>query len=476
VKERLRRRWHRLPLRNRVTLAAGGAAAVALLAVSVGAYVATRHELLTSIDSQLRHQVTEVNCVYTGGSWIASGTPAVGDPRALAQVIDAIGDRPAGAKLPVASSDEQIAQRGSGQLLRTVSVGGRPYRMLTRPASSASCQQGKLALAVQIALPLTAVDRQLSTLSAFFIVTTVVGLGAVAGGSWLVVRRTMRPVRELTEAAERIAVTRDLTTRIRASDDHELGRLAASFNAMLDALQRSLGQQRQLVLDASHELRTPLASLRTNAELLNEIDVMTPEQRRATLDGIVAQLDELTGLVAQVVELARGEAPPAAHDDIDLADLVMSAVERSRRHWRDIAFEVQIEPALVRGTAARLDRAVANLLDNAGKFSPPGSTIEVQLSAKAGLAELTVADRGPGVPPEALPHVFDRFYRADAARGLPGSGLGLAIVKQIVDGHGGRVTLETRPGGGTVARLRLPAEVVNPQVMSAADSGGQRNT
>jgi two-component system, OmpR family, sensor histidine kinase MprB len=264
----------------------------------------------------------------------------------------------------------------------------------------------------------------------------------------------MRPVQTLTETAEQVAATRDLTVRIPAQGNDELGRLAATFNTMLDALERSHGAQRQLVMDASHELRTPLASLRTNVEVLHDVDRLEPVQREALLAGIVTQLDELTGLVADVVELARGEASPAEHDDVALDELVANAVERARRHWPALTFRLQTAPVTVRGVSRRLDRAVANMLDNAGKFSPPGGVVDVVLGSDAAL---TVADRGPGVPPEALPHVFDRFYRADEARGLPGSGLGLAIVQQVVEGHGGVITLVNRDGGGAVARLQLPA-------------------
>jgi two-component system sensor histidine kinase MprB len=449
-----------MPLRNRLTAAAAAAAAVAIVGVVSVSYVAVRHELLHNVDSQLRHQAGEIFPVPGFGR--VNINNSVGDIGGCLQVIDTIGviSKPQTAcpVLPVDVPDFHIAQTGTGQLIRTVAVDGHPYRMLTErmPSTSTVSGQGK---AVQLVVPLSSVDHQLGTLRAFFLFATLAGLAIVAGGTWLVVRRTMRPVRALTDAAEQIAVTRDLTTRIDDFDDDELGRLASSFNAMLDALERSLGQQRQLVLDASHELRTPLASLRTNAELLNQIDEMSPEQRRATLDGIVVQLDELTGLVADVVELARGEAPPAAHEDVAFDELVTSAVERSRRHWRTVQFSLRTEPVVVRGVAARLDRAVANLLDNAGKFSSPGASVDVSVSANG---ELLVADRGPGIPPAALPFVFDRFFRADVARGLPGSGLGLSIVKQIVDGVGGTVELGARAGGGTIARIRLPVEGPEP--------------
>jgi len=279
------------------------------------------------------------------------------------------------------------------------------------------------------------------------------GLALTVLVAWGAVRRTLRPVQSLTETAEQIAETRDLPVRIDAAGNDELGRLAASFNTMLDALERSLAQQRQLVVDASHELRTPLASLRTNVEVLNDVDRLPPAQRKALLAGIVSQLEELTGLVADVVELARGDAPASTFDDVAWDEVVDRAVERARRHWPSVTFRSHTTPVVVRGVVGRLERAVANMLDNAGKFSPAGSVVEVELSA-AGV--LTVADRGPGVPDDALPHVFDRFFRADEARAMPGSGLGLAIVKQVVDGLGGTIELHNRPDGGAIATMTLP--------------------
>lgn len=461
MKTTVARWWRQMPLRNRLTAAAAAAATVAIVGVAAVSYVAVRHELLNNIDSQLRHQVPHLTLRSVPGGYVAREKFEVGDVGALVGTLDAMGPSTnRGPRLPIDAAALRIAQTGQGIELRTIGYAGRPYRMLVEPAPGLSPGH-----AVEIALPLGQVEQQLVTLRTFFLLVTVIGLGLVVGATWLVVRRTLRPVRALTDAAEQITVTRDLTTRIDQFDDDELGRLASSFNAMLDALERSLGQQRQLVIDASHELRTPLASLRTNAELLNQIDAMTPAQRRATLDGIVAQLDELTGLVADVVELARGEAPAAAHEDVAFDDLVVAAVERSRRHWREVTFQVRTEQVVVRGVAARLDRAVANLLDNAGKFSPAGGTVDVVLSATG---ELLVADRGPGIPAAALPYVFDRFYRADSARGLPGSGLGLAIVRQIVDGVGGRVEVAARPGGGTIARIVLPV----PATESGEPAGG----
>ncbi|HWB67661.1 MAG TPA: HAMP domain-containing sensor histidine kinase [Mycobacteriales bacterium] len=442
-------RWRGTPIRTRLTAAAALAATVTIVAVVAVAYVAVRHELLGNIDSELRHQAADVHLVQTTGI----NGPQVSVPNDIGHVegyVQAIDNRggvqSVSVTLPVTAKDRDIAGGHGDAWLRTTVVQGVPMRMLTVPTRFTG-------VAIQVALPLTATDSQLHKVRIAFLILALCGFGLVVLGSWFVVRRTMRPVARLTEAAEQIAVTRDLTTRIESYGDDELGRLASTFNGMLDALERSLGQQRQLILDASHELRTPLASLRTNVEVLHDVNRLTPEQRRSLLDGIVTQLDELTALVADVVELARGEAPATAQREVAFDELVITATERARRHWPQVVFMLATEPATVRGIPARLDRAVANLLDNAGKFSPPGSVVDVTQTADG---TLSVADRGPGVPPDALPHVFDRFYRADEARALPGSGLGLAIVKQVIDGHGGTVTMTNRPDGGAVVQVSLP--------------------
>jgi two-component system sensor histidine kinase MprB len=337
-------------------------------------------------------------------------------------------------------------------------------RILTvrRQVIASTGQQGTVAL--QVALPLTAANSELHKLRFAFLLLVLLGFGMATVGAWFVVRRTMRPVARLTSTAEQIAVTRDLTTRIEDYGADELGRLASTFNSMLDALERSLDQQRQLILDASHELRTPLASLRTNVEVLHDVERLSVEQRRSLLNGIVAQLEELTGLVADVVELARGDAPESSMEDVALDDLVGHEVDRARRHWQSLVFRLDSEPVVVRGVPTRLSRAVANLLDNAGKFSPPGSEVEVVLTAGG---VLTVSDHGPGIPAESIDYVFDRFYRAAEARALPGSGLGLSIVKQVVEGHNGTVTVDNREGGGTVVRVALPPAHLPPPDLPA---------
>jgi two-component system, OmpR family, sensor histidine kinase MprB len=445
--------WRDRPLRGRLVAAAALAVAVAVGGVVGVAYVTVRHELVGHVDTQLQHQVDELRAQAQRQAGFFPGqlqlTPDFGEPGGVVQAVFADGAvRVApdeAVRLPVSATDVDVAAGRHGPYLRSLRAGGVEVRVLTSPLIDD--------IAVQVALPLRSVTDQLGGIAIAFLGLAALGIAAAVVLAWLVSRTALAPVGRLTSAAAEIAATRDLTHRIAVTRRDELGRLAASFNSMLDALQSSIAAQRQLVADASHELRTPLASLRTNVEILHDVDRLPPEARREVIDGIVRQLEELTALVGDVVELARGDEPVAHFEEVSLDRLVAHAVDRARRHWPGLRFQLVTSPVVVRAVPNRLDRAVANLLDNASKFSPAGGVVEVALFADG---RLVVRDSGPGVPADALPHVFDRFFRADDARALPGSGLGLAIVKQVVERHGGSVALGNAPGGGAVATLTVP--------------------
>ncbi|HEX5617676.1 MAG TPA: HAMP domain-containing sensor histidine kinase, partial [Solirubrobacteraceae bacterium] len=234
--------------------------------------------------------------------------------------------------------------------------------------------------------------------------------------------------------------------------DDEIARLAQSFNTTLAALEASVEAQRHLVADASHELRTPIASLRANIQTIEELDRLPEHERQALRDDILVELDELTALVSDVVELARGSKPGRVLDDVRVDRIVNSLVERARgRAGVDVAFHLDVAPTVVRGEPDRVNRAVSNLLDNAIKWSPERGQIDVTLRD----GTLTVRDHGPGFDATDLPHVFERFYRSAEARGRPGSGLGLAIVRQAAEAHGGFVEAANAPGGGAIVRVRF---------------------
>jgi two-component system sensor histidine kinase MprB len=318
---------------------------------------------------------------------------------------------------------------------------------------------------VQVARPLDEVDNQLDDLLVALIVLGAVGIALGVGLGALVARAALVPIGRFTSRTEELSSDLDPSQRMEVVGDDELARLARSFNTTLDALERSVEAQRHLVADASHELRTPIASLRANIQTMQEEERLPAAERERMRADIIDELDELTALVADVVELARGSKPGEAKDDVRVDRLVDDLVARAtRRTGGDITFEVASEPTLVRGEPERISRAVSNLIGNAVKWSPPGGSVEVGLSDGV----LTVRDHGPGFDDEDLPHVFERFYRAAASRGMSGSGLGLAIVQQAAEAHGGFAEASNAPDGGALLRVSFgdslgDAEWARPQ-------------
>ena len=258
------------------------------------------------------------------------------------------------------------------------------------------------------------------------------------------------PIRRFTARTETLSAETDVSQRMEVGGSDELGRLAQSFNTTLDALERSVESQRHLVADASHELRTPIASLRANIQVLEDADRLSDSELTALRADLVSELDELTALVGDIVELARGTKAGVVVDDVRLDQIVADLVERLRRRaGQRLTVSTRLEPTLVTGDPERVSRAVSNLLDNARKWSPAGGEVAVELED----GTLTVRDHGPGFPPADLPHVFERFYRSEKARGMPGSGLGLAIVSQTAEAHGGFAEATNAPDGGAVMRV-----------------------
>jgi two-component system sensor histidine kinase MprB len=458
-----------LSLRRRIAGTAGLAVALVVLVVAIGVYVAVRSQLRGEVDNALRDRARPVAAFAQrgpgggafGGRPISGGRfgrppgPGEGDPgrfggaQGYVQLLTPDGSTQLppdeAGSLPVSDGDHAIAHSGSGESLRDVHVDGAHLRLITVGAGTAG--------AVQVARPLDETDSVLHRVLWILVAIGIAGVALAALLGQAVARSALAPVRRFTDRTETIAATPgDRSQRMDIESDDELGRLAASFNTTLDALERSVEAQRQLVADASHELRTPIASLRANIQVLEDADRLTPADREALRADIVAELDELTALVADVVELARGAKPGEALDDVRLDLIVTAQVDRAQRRAGEAAtFQAQIEPTVVAGEAERISRAVSNLLDNARRWSPPGALVEVELRD----GTLSVRDHGPGFEADDLPRVFERFFRSDRARALPGSGLGLAIVRQAAEAHGGSAEASNAPGGGALVRVRF---------------------
>jgi two-component system sensor histidine kinase MprB len=452
----------------RARIAVGSAAAVALsiVAASVLVYVIARDQLRAPVDAALRDREAEiltqpVRIIETpDGTQFLALRPEFGEARGYVQLVRANSDVivPAGQNVRIPVDEDVLGVAGGNDpaYWGDVKVDGTHLRVFTFSLGPGA--------AVQVSRPLGEVDQSLNRIGIYLILVALGGIVIAAGLGLVVARAALTPVTRLTTTVERVTETQDLSERIDVDGKDELSRLATSFNTMLGALEESTRAQRQLVADASHELRTPLTSVRTNIEVLAGDRTLPPEERRRLLSDVVEQLGEMTTLISELIELARAERQQVSEtrEDVRLDLLVSDAVERARRNRPEVTYVVELEPTTVRGVPATLERAVGNLLDNAAKWSEPGAEVEVE--ARDG--RLVVRDHGPGIPDEDLPYVFDRFYRARAARGMPGSGLGLAIVRQVAESHGGEVVAENADGGGTRMVLTLGAE--RPTVAGAA--------
>lgn len=446
-----------MSLRIKLVLAIVALSTAATLVVGAAAYRTTARQLDDQLDRSLRSATERLvdRPRLRPDQWDRDRPAAPvfrGEGDVAVQLVGADGDvQPvSGVDLPVGPADLAIARAPRAiSTTRQVTIGEDRYRMVTQGL-------GRGAGAVQAARSQAENERVLTGLrSRIFVLAGLVVLGA-AGLGWLIAQQVTRRLVRLTAAAEQVTSTGDLAVEVPSGGSDEAGRLAAAFNRMLGALARSREDQQRLVQDAGHELRTPLTSLRTNVYALRRAEQLSADQRARLLDDLEHETVELTRLIDEVLELAtdrRSDEPP---ETLHLGDLVRRVATRaSQRSGRPI--EVRTDDSAVTAPPLALERAVSNLVENALKFDPDGP---IEVTCLAGTVE--VADHGPGIAAEDLPHVFDRFYRATSARSSPGSGLGLAIVADIAARHGGDVHAHNRTGGGAAVSLRLPVAPAAP--------------
>ena len=446
--------------RRRLMLLAGLAVALAVALGSIATYVSVRAQLRDSVDDGLRSLSERVATAPEPRDsptrrqidpeqerrefLLLLPSSPLGEQAGYAQVVSSAGNiQPPPDQEPLLEAGPRVlavAQGLAEPFFYDSELSGTDVRVYV-----AQFAEGQ---ALQAARSLEDVNGTLRRLSVVLALVSLAGvvLATILGG--LVGRSAMRPVRRLMRGTRYVAATQDLSRRVEAVGDDELAGLARSFNEMLEALTESRRAQRQLVADASHELRTPLSTVQANVELLSRAGELSPHEREQLREDLLSQLRELTGLVGDLVELARERPPESELEELDLAELVAGCVER-----RGGSFECTLRPSPVRADRARLERAVTNLLDNARKWSPPGGTVHVTVAD----GELVVRDEGQGIDAADLPYVFDRFYRSAESRRLPGSGLGLAIVRQAAEMHGGAAwAAPPRNGSGAELHLTLP--------------------
>jgi two-component system, OmpR family, sensor histidine kinase MprB len=485
-------------LRLRIAGVAGLAVALAVLVAAISLYLAVRSDLRGQVDESLKqrtHAFIADPLLRSGapGAVLLGGKPPPGaEARRAARgllprhvqparfggasgyvqfvshsgTIDVPGGQGSTPKITPDAREKAIAASGRGEQLSDRTVKGTHLRVLTigvatgaAKAAGAQAQGGAIRGAVMIALPLTEVDKELAHILLILAIVGVCGIALAALLGALVARTALAPIVRFTRRTESLAGELDLSERLDVGGRDELSRLARSFNTTLAALEQALAAQRQLIADASHELRTPIATLRSNIQILEDAERLPPAEQQRLHADIVEELDELTALVGDVVELARGARGDGELSDVRLDEIVRDAVAVARRRG-ELRYELELQPTIVRGEGARISRAVSNLLDNARKWSPPDGTVDVALRD----GTLSVRDHGPGFGEDDLPRVFERFYRSERARKLPGSGLGLAIVRQAAEAHGGYARAANADGGG--ARLDVS---FGPYTTLAAD-------
>jgi two-component system, OmpR family, sensor histidine kinase MprB len=418
-----------MSFRQRITLLVALAIAATVAGASVAVYFVAKHELYSQLDQTLAAQAQNSGGPFGGSRYT--------------RTIHSNGTVTGNEAIPITEATLRVAHGKAAGYATNTTIDDQQLReaVFTDP-------DGDVVISVY---PLGPTKHALAQIRFWILLVGGIGIAFAAALAALVATAALRPVRRLSAAAERVAATGVLSERVEVTSNDELGSLATRFNAMLAALEESVGKQRRLVADASHELRTPLTAVRTNVDLLREGQLAHDEAQHA-LDEASVELSALTTLVSDLVELARGEERQLRVEELQLDDLVATAVERAKSRAPDVTFVTALSPTVVNADPVLLDRAVGNLLDNAVKYSPAGAPIEVTVRD----GEVVVADHGPGVAEEDLARIFDRFYRAAGARSKPGAGLGLAIVREAAEAHGGTATVESGAGGARF-RLTLPA-------------------
>jgi two-component system, OmpR family, sensor histidine kinase MprB len=452
-------------LRNRVSAAAAAGVLVVVAAVSSVLYFSYAASLHSRVDATLLEAAQQAasiaqNIKQSGAA--SQSNPDVDRPVTVGSVVVQLFPSQVAAGThtpfgPLGSRDIAVAAGKEAAYFANASDGSQQFRVYTAAWPGGLVRTSRAA---------DADDGALRNAALLLAGLTVAAAGITYGAARLTAGRILRPIAELTAAAEHVTQTRDLTARLRSTGrstgtSDEVGRLASSFEAMLAALHESLTAQRQLVADVSHELRTPLTSLTTNLDLLEDGAGLADPQAPALVRAAREQAGELDQLITDLLDLARYRESTPHRETVRLDLLTDEAVRRLRQRVACAAIDTELRPCLVHVDPAAVDHAISNLIDNAIKWTPPDAAVRVVVEN----GQVSVTDHGPGIADEDLPHIFERFYRAPAARGMPGAGLGLAIVGGVAHANDGTVAVRTGPGGSTFTLAFVP--VANAVEVSA---------
>jgi two-component system, OmpR family, sensor histidine kinase MprB len=435
-------------LRHRVSVAAAAGVLVVVATVSTVLYFAYAASLHARVDATLLDAAQQAASIARSIKQSAGGSqssPDVSRPVTVGSVTVQLFGGPVAAGQPTSSGpldkiDVAVAGGEEPAYFANAHDGGRQFRVYT------TAWAGNAGGLVRTSRAANADDGALRNAALLLVGLTGAAAGLTYGAARLTAGRILRPIADLTAAAEHVTQTRDLTARLRfTGTGDEVGRLGSSFDTMLAALHESVTAQRQLVADASHELRTPLTSLTTNLDLLEDGAGLADPQAPALVRAAREQAGELDQLITDLLDLARYHESAPHRETVRLDLLTSEAVGRLRQRMPRAAIATELHPCLVHVDPAAVDHAVSNLLHNAIKWTPRDAAVRVVVEN----GQVSVADHGPGIAEEDLPRIFERFYRAAAARGMPGAGLGLAIVGGVAQANHGTVTVQTGPHGST---------------------------
>lgn len=441
-----------MKLRTRITLTAGISFAACVTGAALVVHAAEESDLRRQVDVDLTTRAERIAAdLLSTGNPDDALRPSFGDAVAYAQVVSVTGDTvplaPGSPSLTVTEQTEAVAAGSQSRFFEESIVDDVHLRVLTIPLQSGT--------ALQVARPMEELDIHLLRMSSILGAMVVSGIGLAFLLGRLVANAALAPVVRLTSTAEMVADTGDPSHRISIDGQFELERLASAFNEMLAALESSSLAQRRLVADASHELQTPLTSLKTDIEVMAQSDRLTQRQRRQVADELVEQIDEISLVISNLVDLAR--ETPTDHQDVDLDQVVSDGVAWAHRMHPQVDFSLDVDQVETRGDPDAIRQLVRNLLDNAARWNTNGHPVEVRLTNR----DLVVRDHGPGIAPDDLPHLFERFYRAEKARGSRGAGLGLAIVDKVARDHDWNVRAGNHPRGGAQFVVGISREPSN---------------
>ncbi|MEI2616917.1 MAG: ATP-binding protein [Thermomicrobiales bacterium] len=476
-----------MPIRVRIVLATAVLIATSLLILGGGIYVMMSRHLHSSLDSRLQNVFRNYQSNYQEkpDAWFVPGTgvlviPPNLNPNPFAssglyiQILDQNGivqrrSDNLGTDV-IQISNEAFAQSAQGDtVFYTTTVANGPVRVLSGPLYS---PQRAETWFIQIAEPLTPVQRTLSALKQTLLIGSTMATILLAAGAWVISEGALSPLARMSHTARSIGSTRDLSQRIDLPRTHdELQDLAETFNDMLARLEETFNAQRRFVADASHELRTPLTALRANSEImLRQVDsgIVDSADLREGLTDVRDEVDRMTRLVQNLLTLARADVGWRPEmESVDLVEIVRDAGRFATplAHGRPFSISLpapDVDGAapqiIVEGNADQLRQLILILLDNAFTYASHEGDVTLTLDRDGQDAIIAVADSGPGIRPEHLRRVFERFYRADDARSRAhgGAGLGLSIARWIAAIHRGEIDVDSELGDGTTFRVRVP--------------------